>query len=103
MGESKRVYWLYLGAFVAGGIVLDWAFFDRVRNQIDMFWPVKDGFGYRDLLLPRAFVTIVATLIVGVGALEAQPQTWLIAIGTSLFLLSHLYAVYKVWCFGRRQ
>lgn len=79
------------------------AFFDRMRNQVDMFWPIKDGFGYRDLLIPRAFVSILAALIVGVGALEAPPNTWLVIFGGSLFLLSHFYARYKIWRFGRRR
>ena len=97
------MYWVYLAAFVVGGIALDWAFFDRMRNQVEMFWPVEDGFGYRDLLLPRAFLSVIAALIVGVGALQDQPQTWLIIYGGSLFLLSHLYALYKIWRFGRRR
>ncbi|WP_324749246.1 hypothetical protein SH591_11610 [Sphingomonas sp. LY54] len=97
------MYWAYLAVFVLVGVPLDWAVFDRMRNQVDMFWPIKDGFGYRDLLFPRVWITILSTMIVGIGALEAPPHTWLIVLGGSLFLLSHFYAHYRIWRFGRRR
>lgn len=93
--------WAYLAMFVLSGLALDWAFFEQMRNQVEVFRPMKDGFRYRDLLFPRAFVTALSALIVGVGALEAPPHTWLIILGGDLFLLSHFYAHYKIWRFGR--
>jgi hypothetical protein len=97
------VDWAYLAVFVVMGLALDWAFFEGMRNQVDMFWPIKEGFGYRDLLFPRAWITILSTLILGIGSLQARPNTWLIVFGGSLFILSHFYAQYRIWRFGRRR
>ena len=97
------MYWAYLATFVLTGIALDWAFFARMQSQFEMFRPIKDGFGYRDLLFPRVFLTGIAALITGVGALQATPDATLIIFGVSLFALSHLYANYKIWRFGRRR
>ena len=67
------MYWAYLAVFVVMGMALDWAFFDQMRNQVEMFRPTKEGFGYRDLLFPRAWMTIPSTVIVGIGGIGNSP------------------------------
>jgi hypothetical protein len=97
------MYWVYLAIFVIMGVALDWAYFDSMRNGIETFRPIKEGFGYRDLLFPRAYITVLSTVIVGIGGLKSPPHTWLIVIGGCLFMLSHFYAMYVIWRFGRRR
>ena len=85
------------------GVALDWAFFERMRTTIGMFRPGVDGVGYRNELWPRMILTIIASLIVGIGALPKAPNAWLIVGGAGLFLASNFYVYYKMWRFGREE
>lgn len=91
----------YLPLFVVIGLALDWVFFERMRTTIGMFRPWADDVGYRDELWPRIVLTIIASVVVGIGSLSKVPNALLIIVGAGLFLASNLYVDYKIWRYGR--
>jgi hypothetical protein len=94
---------VHIPLFVALGMALDWALFERADNAIRTFWEVQEGYSYRELLFPRAYVTMISSAIIGVGALDAPPNAPVIIAGSSLFLLANFYADYLILRYGRRR
>ena len=94
---------VYLPVFVVVGLAIDWAFFWNSDNVIRQFYDIRDGYEYRDLLFPRTIVTVIASAIVGIGAMQAPPSAPLLVVGTALFLAANFYADYLMLRFGRRK
>jgi hypothetical protein len=92
---------VYIAIFVILGAALDWAFFERTHNIMAAFWPIKEGYGYKETLFPRAYLTVISSVVVAVGSLDEPPNSALIIGGGAVFMLSGLYANYRVWRHGR--
>ena len=92
---------VYIMVFVILGVALDWAFFERAHNIMAAFWPIKEGYGYKETLFPRVYLTLISSVIVAVGSLNDPPNAALIIGGGVVFILSSLYAEYRVWRHGR--
>jgi hypothetical protein len=97
------VDFVYVPVFVVAGLAIDWAFFWNTDNVIRQFWDIRDGYGYRDLLFPRAIVTVISSAVFGIGAMQAPPSDPLLVTGMALFLAANFYADYLILRFGRRK
>lgn len=84
---------VYAGLFVAVGLIIDWAMFERIMTSGEVLWSVRPGYRYQATLFPRILLTTISSTIFGFAAVaEVQSNTLTIA-GAIGFAASLIYAL----------
>ena len=85
----------YISLIAAGGLLIDWACFERIMTSGEVLWSVEPGYRYRATLFPRVILTVIASTIFGIAVSGEQVNAALLIVGTSGFMASLLYAVIR--------
>lgn len=86
---------VYIGLFVAVGLLMDWAVFERIMTSGEVLWSVRPGYRYRATLFPRTVLTLISCAVFGVAVLAEPVNNPLFVAGTVGFLASLIYAIVR--------
>ena len=92
---------IYIILAVGGGLLMDWALFERLTTIFGAFGQAGDEHLYRNTFFPRAIITVLASIAFAISLLS-EPERAAPAIAAAIiFFLTNLYGVLLVLRGGR--
>lgn len=82
----------FVAATICGGVVLDWALFERLKMTLGAFGD-SDEVRYRDLPYWRLLLTIVGSAMVGISRVTVDLLILPFWLGVALFVAGNIYGV----------
>ena len=82
----------FLAAVICGGVILDWALFERFKITLGVFGD-RDEVRYRALPFRRFFLVVTASTAVGFSMVPKDLLLFPFCAGVVLFVETNIYGV----------